>query len=188
MLLLAFVPDISWLKLRHAGLFIFSESGKPVRYCSDGDFRSLLNSVVQSTSGPARPGASEIWDNSLFAPARPLLQLRALAPCAGAHHKSFRYSNFNRGFGSSGKGDDDDFTFDPSMLQAPQAVQGGSAKRQHIERPNPLYAGDGVDLLSGGRNIKQEHHTTPPGISNPLPLGMVAPPLRVASPLVLRCI
>ena len=142
---------------------------------------------MQSTSGPARPGASEIWDNSLFVPACPSLQSRALALSLASHRACFRYSNFNRGFGSSGKGDDDDFAFDPSMLQASQAMQGGGAKRQHIEMNDPHNGGEGADMLSGARNIKHDHYNTPPGVANPLPLGMVAPPLRVASPLVLRC-
>jgi hypothetical protein len=50
------------LIFRHAGLFIFSESGKPVRYCSDGDFRSLISSVSQGGSSSSR---SEVWDNSM---------------------------------------------------------------------------------------------------------------------------
>lgn len=52
-------------QLCRSGLFIFSESGKPVRYCSDGDFRSLLNSVAQGSSGTPRPGSAEVWDNSM---------------------------------------------------------------------------------------------------------------------------
>jgi hypothetical protein len=60
------------LKFCYAGLFIFSESGKPVRYCSDGDFRSLLNTVTQGSAG-ARPGSAEVWDNSMFAPDRATL-------------------------------------------------------------------------------------------------------------------
>ena len=50
------------LIFRHAGLFIFGESGKPVRYCSDGDFRSLISSVSQGGSSSSR---SEVWDNSM---------------------------------------------------------------------------------------------------------------------------
>ncbi len=57
------------LNFFHSGLFIFSESGKPVRYCSDGDFRSLINTVAQGSAAP-RPGSAEVWDNSMFAPNR----------------------------------------------------------------------------------------------------------------------
>jgi hypothetical protein len=58
----AFMSPSPPLMFRHAGLFIFGESGKPVRYCSDGDFRTLLSSVSQGGSSSSR---SEVWDNSM---------------------------------------------------------------------------------------------------------------------------
>jgi hypothetical protein len=150
-----------------------------VRYCSDGDFRSLLNSVMQGVSGPPRPGShpsssgsAEVWDNSMLVPAQYVLMVSCDLSCSSL---LCRYSSFNRGFGSCGKGDDD-FSGEYSMPQGIQEAQGGSAKRH-------CSSVQGLDDSAASR-MNYDRSNTP---SKPFPYGIVAPPLRVASPLVLRC-
>jgi hypothetical protein len=94
--------------------------------------------------------------------------------CCFVNHY-LRYTSFNRGFSSSGKGDDD-FPFDSSLLQESQGMQGGAAKRLCTDPPAEASTYPAVQ-----EPIKLNSP------ANLLPLGMVAPPLRVSSPLVLRC-
>ena len=133
--------------------------------------------LCSAASGPRAQDLQKFWTipcacmRSLFAPHRKSFLLAR--QCIRVYRDYFRYSDFNRGFGSSGK-DDDGFPLDSLILQESQDMQGGEAKRvcndSHV----------GVRMLEA----KQERGEDP---SNQLQPHIVAPPLRILSPLVLRC-